>query len=168
MLARVLVHKSLTNSSGPMCCSCSCTWEREESAKGERGVHQHVRHGPTAPSHGGSTQPCSSCHRAQHHPEDVSPLPSSAQGLLLFMGRGCVLYRECLWRRYPETRLKTGSSMTWVGLGQEHGVWPEKGSWLCPSCCLTCAKSLTLNLWALFSLICEENNKYLYCGGGKV
>lgn len=33
--------------------------------------------------------------------------------------------------------------------GQEHGVWVRKGSWLCPSCCLTCGKSLTLNLWAL-------------------
>ena len=55
--------------------------EREESGKGERDVHWAPGMGPP-PFSRGLHSPVPGCHRAQHHPEDVSPslpLPRGAR-----------------------------------------------------------------------------------------
>lgn len=122
--------------------------EREESAKGERGVHWAPGMGPPPFS------------RGLH-----SPVPGCQLSTILKMSAPPFLCPGAAAFHGGRVSISTGSAcgvrylgnqaQNWVihdlggPGGQEHGVWVRKGSWLCPSCCLTCGKSLKLNLWAL-------------------
>lgn len=69
--------------------------ERRGVRKRRKGCPLGAQHGPTALFTGGPHSPVPGCHRAQHHPEDVSlslPLP---RGCCFSRRPGQRLHREC-------------------------------------------------------------------------
>ena len=89
-----LFTKAWTNSSGPMCRSCSCSRENRSQEK-EKGMSTGRPAWAHRPSHGGPHSPVPGCHRAQHHPEDVSPSLPLPRGCCFSRRPGQRLHREC-------------------------------------------------------------------------
>lgn len=92
---RVLVHKSLDKLLRSDVPQLFLQQRDNRSQEKEKGMSTGRPAWAHRPSHGGPHSPVPGCHRAQHHPEDVSPSLPLPRGCCFSLRLGQCLHREC-------------------------------------------------------------------------